>query len=214
MPPPPGTPPADDYTFTVNWFAYGARPIWDAMMPEIDPARVLEVGSFEGASACYLIETLGQRHPLEIHCVDSWAGGVEHDGLDMTAVEERFRGNLRIALRRAPQPVEVNVHKGPSDRELARLLAAGMANHFDFIYIDGSHQAPDVLADAVLGFRLLRVGGVMGFDDYIWQEALPYGKDPLRCPKPAIDAFANLYMRKLDIVPAPIGQFYIRKTAD
>ena len=87
-------------------------------------------------------------------------------------------------------------------------------NYFDFIYIDGSHQAPDVLSDAVLGFKLLKIGGVMAFDDYIWQEDLPTGKDPLRCPKPGIDAFVNINMRKLDILPTPINQLYIRKCAD
>ena len=207
-------PPANTFTFTQNWFAPGTRPIWDEMLPQIDPTTILEIGSYEGASACYLIEHLAQRHPIELHCVDSWAGGVEHQGTDMAAVEARFQHNLRIALRRAAHPVEITVHKTASDTGMIGLLAAGKINYFDFIYIDGSHQAPDVLSDAVLGFKLLKIGGVMAFDDYIWQEDLPTGKDPLRCPKPGIDAFENINMRKLDILPTPINQLYIRKCAD
>jgi predicted O-methyltransferase YrrM len=206
--------PEDDYVFTQNWFEFGARPIWDQMMPLIDPSSILEVGSYEGASSCYLIDSLANIHPLELHCVDSWEGGIEHAGTDMAGVEARFRHNTRIAIGRAAHPVRLEMHKGLSDSGLVGLLAAGKAGFFDFIYIDGSHQAPDVLSDAVLGFKLLKVGGVMAFDDYIWQEALPYGKDPLRCPKPAIDAFVNINMRKLDIVPAPIGHFYVRKVSD
>lgn len=206
--------PAGERVFTLHWFQHGARHIWDQIIPLIDPATILEVGCYEGASTCYLVDTLAQHHPIEIHCVDSWAGGLEHQGTDMAAVEARFQHNLAHAIAQAPHQVDLVIHKGFSDQGMIRLLATGKLNFFDFIYIDGSHQAPDVLSDAVLGFKLLKIGGVMAFDDYIWQETLPTGKDPLRCPKPAIDAFVNLNIRKLDIVPAPIGQFYVRKLSD
>ncbi|MDQ0041820.1 putative O-methyltransferase YrrM [Variovorax boronicumulans] len=132
----------------------------------------------------------------------------------MTQVEARFHHNTALSIRRSAHPVNLVVHKGPSDLGLARLLAQGASGHFDFIYIDGSHQAPDVLADAVLAFRLLRNGGVIVFDDYLWAEELAGGKDPLRCPKPAIDAFVNCYFRKLQILRAPLYQLYVQKTSD
>jgi hypothetical protein len=44
----------------------------------------------------------------------------------------------------------------------------------------------------------------MVFDDYLWAEGLRGDKDPLRCPKPAIDAFINIYLRKLQILPKPL----------
>jgi predicted O-methyltransferase YrrM len=211
-----GAAPVSPYRFTNSWFDNTARGVWDGLIPQIKPVRILEVGSFEGASTCYLIEKLGAEQALEIHCVDSWEGGVEHveGGVDMGSVEDRFTHNIGIAKTRAHKPVNVVVHKSYSDIGLSRLLAEGQANSFDFIYIDGSHQAPDVLCDAVLGFRLLKVGGVMAFDDYLWAENLPYGKDPLRCPKAAIDAFTNLYFRKLNILSAPLYQLYIQKMAE
>ncbi len=75
-------------------------------------------------------------------------------------------------------------------------------------------RLPTSLADAVLAFKLLKVGGHLVFDDYVWAEELPYGQDPIRCPKPAIDAFTTLYCRKLKILEAPLYQLYVRKTAD
>lgn len=210
----------DAYRFTNNWFSSVAKSTWDLLIPQIKPQRLLEVGSFEGASACYLVDHLASAAPIELHCVDTWAGGVEHqaDGqarADMESVEARFRHNVAAAVGRAAHPVDLKVHKGYSDAVLARLLAEGRRGHFDFVYIDGSHQAPDVLADAVLGFRLLRVGGLMAFDDYLWSEDLPYGKDPLRCPKPAVDAFVNLNFRKLRVVQLPANyQLYVQKTSD
>ena len=52
-----------------------------------------------------------------------------------------------------------------------------------------------------MAFELLRFGGAMVFDDYAWQFE-PQGKqDPLNMPKPAIDAFVNLNMRRLTAMP-------------
>ena len=208
-----------DYRFTNNWFSSVAKNTWDVLIPQLQPRRLLEVGSFEGASACYLVDRLASAAPIELHCIDTWAGGVEHGAggqaqYDMGSVEERFRHNIAVATERAAHAVDLHVHKGFSDDVLARLLAQGLRSHFDFVYIDGSHQAPDVLADAVLGLRLLRVGGWMAFDDYLWSEDLPYGKDPLRCPKPAIDAFVNLNFRKVKVLSAPLYQLYLQKVAD
>jgi predicted O-methyltransferase YrrM len=91
-------------------------------------------------------------------------------------------------------------------------MASGKHGYFDLIYIDGSHQAPDVLTDAVMSFQLLKVGGVMIFDDYLWTMDKPGFQDVLKMPKPAIDAFLNIFQRKMSIFfGAPIGQLYARK---
>jgi hypothetical protein len=82
------------------------------------------------------------------------------------------------------------------------------------ISIDASHQAPDVLGDAVLGFELLKPGGVMAFDDYIWSPMRPGTENPLLLPKAAIDAFTTLFSQKIRIIPnLPLYQLYIQKNA-
>ncbi|WP_175165002.1 class I SAM-dependent methyltransferase [Paraburkholderia fynbosensis] len=207
------------YQFTNNWFDTLAKGVWDQLMTHHAPARILEIGSYEGASACYLIDTLAPRQPIELHCIDSWEGGIEHQSggvapADMSAVEARFHHNVTLAAGKYPSRAQLTVHKGYSDECLARLIAAGRKGYFDFVYVDGSHQAADVLTDAVLGFKLLKVGGIIVFDDYLWSEPLPSGKDPLRCPKPAIDTFVNLNFRKLEVLSAPLYQLYVRKVSD
>jgi predicted O-methyltransferase YrrM len=206
-----------DYQYTNNWFESAAMGTWDLLIPKINPSRILEVGSYEGRSACYLIEKLGFDRSIEIHCVDTWEGGVEHKEtlqVDMSAVEKRFHHNTNIALGKVSGSVNLITHKGRSDVELSKLLAGGKQGYFDFIYIDGSHQAPDVLFDALLAFRLLKISGVIAFDDYLWQESLPYGTDLVRCPKPAIDSFTNIYCRKLRVIPAPLYQLYVQKISE
>ena len=203
--------------FTTAWFSETTENAWEKIVPMVMPRRVLEVGSFEGASACYLIRRYAQHFAFEIHCIDSWQGGEEHQCLDMAAVERRFDENLAQASSAAAHPVSLHKHKGSSDNELARLIARGYRNYFDLAYIDGSHQAPDVLFDAVAAFRLVRPGGLIIFDDYLWTGA-PQREgaavDLLHCPKPAIDAFTNLYRQKISLIPAPLLQLFVAKVTD
>jgi predicted O-methyltransferase YrrM len=204
-----------NYVFTNSWFDRH-KAVWRPLLDELGPARVLEVGSYEGNSTTYLIETLASYRNVEIHCIDSWEGGIEHKAggsaeADMTEVEARFHHNVKVAQGRVSHEARIILHKGFSNTQLPKLLAEGKQGYFDFAYIDGSHQAPDVLLDAVLGFELLRTQGIIVFDDYLWQELLSSGVDPIRCPKMAIDAFTNIYCRKLKLISAPLGQLYMQK---
>ena len=133
----------------------------------------------------------------------------------MGEVEARFLHNTKKAIAESCNEVDLFVHKGPSHFELSGLVAKGMEGYFDLIYIDGSHQAPEVLCDAVLCFLLLRKSGIIVFDDYLWHEQLPYGVDPIRSPKMAIDAFTNIFCRKTRIAHrAPLYQLYVEKIDD
>lgn len=173
------------YEFTKCWFDH-TKGIWDNLIPNINPTKILEIGSYEGASACYLIEKLAVSKEIELHCIDTWEGGLEHkEGgesvSNMSDVKSRFDNNIKTAINKVENNVEIVIHRQFSDVALAKLIADGKQEYFDFIYIDGSHQAPDVLCDAVLSFKLLKNNGTMVFDDYLWNEQLPYGTDPIRC---------------------------------
>lgn len=208
--------PNSDTFFTNNWFGTSAKYIWDTLIKQIRPAVILEIGSYEGASACYLIERCADTYPIAIHCIDTWEGGAEHKrlGVDMSAVERRFLANTKRVRELSAHPVELTVHKGPSIKCLAKLLSEDFFGHFDLIYIDGSHSAPDVLSDAVLSFPLLKVGGTMIFDDYTWRHSPEASEDPLDIPKPAIDTFLNIYFHKMRIIHSPNSQVFAKKISN
>ena len=182
-------------------------------MPKIKPEKILEIGSYEGRTVCHIICNNDWSKNIELHCIDTWEGGVEHQRrkINMNEVEKRFDENVRIARGVTRNCVAVHKHKGTSANKLAGLVTAGHSNSFDFIYVDGSHLAPDVLLDATLGFNLLKVGGVMGFDDYTWREKPPYGENPIRSPKIAIDAFTTIFLTKITIINTQNRQLYIKK---
>ena len=63
-----------------------------------------------------------------------------------------------------------------------------------------------MLTDACMAWPLLKQGGLMVFDDYLWGES----RDILHRPKMAVDFFVNIFAESLDIVH--IGhQFVVRK---
>lgn len=209
------------YDFTREWFSANI-PSWESIFATEKPRHVLEIGSFEGRSACYTIEkldTVSSGH-ASLTCIDNWFGGQEHRDSGgfyqavMSDAERRFDQNTSIALQKVENRVSLRKIKQNSRDALAQLLVAGPLEKYDLVFIDGSHEAPDVLADAVLAFPLLRVGGTLIFDDYIWSDQVPQKRDPLRMPKPAIDAFVNIYQRKIEFYHRlPLWQLYLRKVA-
>jgi hypothetical protein len=175
-------------TFTQTWFL-GDVPRWKTILDELEgtAARVLEIGSFEGLGACYLLWRLPDA---TITCVDTFAGSAEHRGTDIVVSELESRFDANIALVDATRVRKI---VGDSRRELLDLLA--LEERFDLVYVDGSHLALDVMVDAVLSWQLLRSGGTLVFDDYGWTEL---GDDALLGPRAAIDAFLALVHGKYE----------------
>jgi predicted O-methyltransferase YrrM len=204
---------SETYEFTSDWFSHHA-PVWQEVLRRWPPSHVLEIGAYEGRATCFLIDTLAAQRPIELHCVDTWLGSPENDPSAMPEVERRFDANVAAARAKAAHPVDFTKHKTLSHVTLARLLAEGRGESFDLVYVDGSHQAPDVLSDAVMAFLLLKVGGLMIFDDYLWSMEGQGRQDHYNMPKPGVDAFVNVFQRKLTLISAPLYQLYTRKIAN
>lgn len=203
-----------EYSFTEDWFSRHI-PAWSKLLESLKPSTVLEIGSYEGRSACFLIEACTNDDGLSFYCVDTWEGGIEHDGAAMAAVERRFDHNIEVARSKARKPVHVQKLKARSSLALAELISSPNAPRFDLVHIDGSHQAIDVLADAVMSFQLLRTGGLMIFDDYLWNMEFCGDKELLNTPKLAIDSFCNVFHKHIKIIRGlPLYQLYLQKVSD
>tara|TARA_A100001035_G_scaffold218710_1_gene178631 strand:+ start:169 stop:798 length:630 start_codon:yes stop_codon:yes gene_type:complete len=202
----------DNYEFTNQWFEKTAKPLWSQIINQSKPKKILEIGSYEGASTCYLIDTLSLHHDaFEINAIDTWDGGIEHKNLkiNMQLVEERFKKNTSLAIKKSKKSIELITHKAKSINALSKLITSKKSGYFDFIYIDGSHMASDVLSDAILSFELLKINGIMGFDDYLWK--MPNSNNLLNNPKIAIDSFTNIFALRSAIFQTPNHQLYIKK---
>jgi predicted O-methyltransferase YrrM len=207
-----------NFDYTQNWFDQTARPLWDQFIKNnFSPTTYLEIGSFEGASVCWVIENLPSVKTAV--CIDTWEGGEEHKKLNenMAAVEIKFDANTQLAGAQSETAVDLIKLKSRSVEALGRLISEGYSDFFDFVYIDGSHVASDVLTDLVQAFELLKVGGLLVADDYLWDpEFSTEGKvtriNPNESPKLAIDAFSNIFRSNLRILAVPPIQFMALKT--
>ena len=164
-----------DYKFTQDWFSW-APPVWEQLVEHLPgtPGKrnFLEIGSFEGRSMVWIAENMMQDGD-ELYCVDTWDGGEEHSNGEMDGAEERFDHNLVEVL--TGRDVKIHKVKRTSVMQLAIMHSANVlrseleetAKVLDFIYIDGSHIAKDVMTDACMAWPLLKQGGFMVFDDYL-----------------------------------------------
>lgn len=159
--------------FTEDWFSQNI-PIWDAHLTKLKnkPIKVLEIGSFEGRSAVWILNNLQKS---ELYCVDLWRNNNTY---------KRFLNNIH------PWKDRVHVLRGYS-RDMVRSLKVS----FDFVYIDANRHSQNVLEDAVLSFPLIKPNGIIIFDDYTHNK-----EHDANCPKPGIDAFLNLYADQIVVL--------------
>ncbi len=178
-----------DFRYQFDWFTWHI-PHWTRLFADWAgraPLRCVEIGSWEGRSAVWLLENLLDAEGSVLHCIDPWDCPIGE------AVERRFDHNTALARSRGTL-----VKHRRSSTEVLPELAAGS---FDLIYVDGAHAAPDVLTDLVLSWRLLAVGGRMICDDYPLETGIAFDGGevsfppvpPLERPKPAIDAFLECF---------------------
>jgi predicted O-methyltransferase YrrM len=192
---------AKDYEFTEDWFSAHTA-LWSRVLAPFrgkPGVHYLEVGLFEGRSALWMLEQVLTDPSARLTGVDLFPDPV---------VKERWLANLR----KSGHADRATTITGYSQVELRKLPL----DTYDIIYIDGSHRAADVMADAVLAWGLLKEGGVMIFDDYAargpmsWTEA-PW--PPEHTPRLAVDAFLTAHSGSLELLHKQY-QAIVRRTAD
>lgn len=183
-------------------------PIWKKLFQNRgwradEPKVAVEIGSYEGSSAMWIAENLLAAEGSRLYCIDLWEGEGAAERF------ERFKSNIA----ELPDPGKVTPIKALSRDALVRLAADGV--EADFVYIDGSHAAPEVMSDLVLSFGLLRKGGLIICDDYLWSDPRYGGADIVGRPKIAIDAFTTIYSRRLRVLRGmPNVQVAFEKTVE
>lgn len=155
----------------------------------------LEIGVFEARTSVFLLDSilnieLPNRPRGILHCIDP----------DIT---ENGRTNLF-------HHDNYVLYNSTSFVTLVDLIQKDTTK-FDFIYVDGEHNACGLLEDLVLSWKLLKVGGIMLIDDYEMETLDPWffishkefqSTPRLRFthPRIAIDAFRSIYRGQYETV--------------
>lgn len=145
-----------------NWFPAGkARVLRERVFPLVaSEGGIVEVGSWEGKSTCFLA-----RHfaPRSILAIDPFTGGVADGTTELAQernVRDEFERNIEVC---APDQVEL-VATGWREREA--LNAVGRHSPLAFVYIDGEHTEVEVFDNVLAYFPLMAPGGVIAGDDW------------------------------------------------
>lgn len=162
---------AQGYVFSTDYF-HEHEPHWRRHLAPLigrPDTMALEIGSFEGRSAIWMLENILTVPGCRITCLD-----IFHDW------EPAFDHNIDIS----GQGHRVRKLKGRSEN----LLWTLQDERFDLIYVDGHHGAMNVLLDTMQAWTMLKSGGFLILDDYLWELSLPR----IDRPKMAIDLFLQV----------------------
>ena len=154
------------------------------------PVEILEIGTFEGRTAFWFLDNIPNA---KVTSIDPEVGpNFRHN------FTEWAKDNEQTKFTRFNWKCEY------SFRALLAEIAAG--KQYDFIYVDGCHNACCILEDAILSWKVLKTKGILLFDDYQMEISdnwfyimhkeftteKRYGL-MFQHPKSAIDSFLALY---------------------
>jgi caffeoyl-CoA O-methyltransferase len=119
----------------------------------IQAKRAFEVGVFTGYSALATALTLKDMHPVGAHLL-------------ACDVSEEWTTKARAYWREANVDDIIELKLAPATETMDERIAAGQGGSYDLGFIDADKTGYDAYYER--GLQLLRAGGVMLFDNMLW----------------------------------------------
>jgi len=194
-----------NYIFTHDYFSPNIEKWQDYFDRYIiqAPLKALEIGSWQGGSALWLLDKIIFKRGGSLTCVDTFEGSSEH---------QNWIGDLPLTIE---EIFDSNVDKSGNDKFCRKIkgysqnvLRSIISEKFDFIYIDGAHEARYVIEDAILSFGMLEDGGFLLFDDYDFS----FSNDEVQNSSRAIDFFIATFHDEIEVIDKG-RQVLLRKIA-
>jgi len=157
-------------TFTRDWFTKHI-PNWMRWLRRFEhqPVHALEIGSYEGRSACWMLDNVLTHPESRLACIDPFQAA---DGRLARFLANTEEYGFRCRLERAPSSLVLRRSGHPL---------------YSIVYVDGDHRTSMALEDLILVWPLLATGGVLIIDDCDGRG----GRD--RRPLTAANAFMDCY---------------------
>lgn len=186
------------YTFTTNWFTHKTAS-WAEILKEFKGkpnVNYLEIGTFEGRSALWVLENIATHPTAKLTIVDAF----QEDTL------RTFTSNINLS----GEAGKFKIIAGYSTEKIKEIPS----NSIDFAYIDGSGKGIVMMCDLVNTWNILKPNGIIIFSRYALDNELRkalelHPNDP--GPVEAIDAFLKLYRPYIDVLLFEENQVLFRK---
>ena len=159
----------NNYFFTLDIFSHRIETWTRQLQSFIEAAGVnaLEVGFYQGMSACWLLDTV-----------------LSHETARLTCIDRNYNPKLKKNIAKTGSESKVNLLNGNSHE----LLAACQANSFDLIHLQDRCKLIDHIEKSTeLAWKLLKPEGLMIFSYYGWCNP----NNAKENPKVGIDRFLN-----------------------
>ncbi|CAN7183176.1 class I SAM-dependent methyltransferase [Rhizobium sp. LjRoot254] len=126
------------------------------ILKDIKAAKTLEIGFAYGFSTIWLLDAVamhgGTHNAIDPFEKRRWGGVGLHQVNQTTGFDKLFKW-----------------HEAFSIHALSDFIRSGET--FDAVFIDGNHRFDDVVVDFYLADQVLRVGGIVAFDD-LWMDSV------------------------------------------
>jgi predicted O-methyltransferase YrrM len=175
---------------TTDWLGGHVSP-WFVILEQVRNERlsVLEVGAFEGRSVITFLRFLPQSTVMAV------------DLFPFADIEARFDRNVlefgsRVTKRRGPAAAVLEeLAQGDTEAwsETRAFHAPSNPERFDIIYLDAAKTRQDAFIHSTLAWPLLKMGGLIIWDDYRWRPERPDDQRPHNGIKLFCQAFAGCY---------------------
>ena len=146
-----------EYTFTNTWFINSEiKQILFNYVNKSNINKILEIGSYEGASACFFSDHLLDNEQSHITCVDPFSINDTTSPLNNTT-KTHFYNNIKKSK---------NYNKVLVEEMYSIDFYKKNNKSFNFIYIDGSHLLDDIITDFNNCLQIIEYNGIIWMDDY------------------------------------------------
>ncbi|ELS05061.1 tetratricopeptide repeat protein [Xenococcus sp. PCC 7305] len=183
-----------DYFFEQDNFSYRI-PLIEPHLQHLvnqESTNILEIGNYQGMSSCWLLDKILTAPDSKLTCLD-----------------REFDSKLQDNLLKAKAKHKVNLMAGDIHENLNSLSP----NIFDLANLqDRRKQWEYVNQSTALVWRLMKVGGIIIFNDYGWHR----NDMPELNPKKGIDNFLNSIPSQWEIIVESSGSlpFIVKKISE
>lgn len=146
------------YEYSHRWFVGSEiRKALGKTIPRRSANRILEIGSFEGLSACYFSDYFMGNDRSRLTCVDPYLSSDTTTPCVTRETKERFLRNIS----RSKNSSKIIFKCMTSDDFFKENTVS-----YSFIYIDGCHEPEFIERDLLNSMSCIEYGGVIWLDDY------------------------------------------------
>ena len=136
------------------------------------PTSRMQIAPEQGQFMALLVNLIGAKKTLEVGVFTGYSSlvtalALPKDGkLIACDIDERYTNIARKYWQKAEVNNKIELHLAPATETLAKLIANGEENSFDFAFIDADKR--NYLNYYEQALKLVRPGGLIAIDNVLW----------------------------------------------